>query len=664
MFSSTDEAIEALLNDAHRALDEQRPEDAELVFAFIRKLVERAMSELEDAGAIWETPGSRPEWPPLAELERNLDKFRKRVIPEGRRELISALHSLDLWLLREGVRRRCGEMFTVALEGREANYALASRAGKVEVRKGLRDFFWSDFLLIKDFDTMTSQEFFSYTKYAIRHQERLLALAMHTRHAVDFKAMSEEFTGVLQAFEWKWGAGKRLPGSAELHEELQQRYRIALMGLGGRALLLASADMPEDRLDDPQAYLDVVRTVHSNPQRLAKDIGQALVFEKSLEEEASLWFEWETRGTPSLVVQTVTPERYPLAFFSMRLLELARDPMPPLDLHGKAPKLRDWISEDVGQVARFVRLSPEESLEEQRQRARAAISAAARRHKDAADTDIIGRPLSAERVSKFVADVYERIVSNSVTERLFADAGAYLYLAHGDAAAPRMRGLPGFLVKAAFTDQPSEGPFSDVYVTEHTMPPYGAEVESDVMRQFSAALDDTPVIEAPLDTPEALLRAIDQALDALASPGEAIVLLTGDWNESSLSLATEPPTGYEPWDSEGLPRYRGYPILYPINPPSGDRGVYVVEPREWGCFVRAQLEDGIDLRVKIKPISAKRAEEILDKNSKLFPDETDATAKLRKVQMLVECTIAWSIGFRVTSPERARLVTESRPGHS
>ena len=87
-------------------------------------------------------PGSQPQWPPLRELGSNLYPFREDVIRRGNREYVFELLRFDYWLLSRGVRRRCGELFTVGLSGYRWNYEIGGRLGNAELRETFRDRTW------------------------------------------------------------------------------------------------------------------------------------------------------------------------------------------------------------------------------------------------------------------------------------------------------------------------------------------------------------------------------------------------------------------------------------------------------------------------------------------------------------------------------------------
>lgn len=97
--------------------------------------------------------------------------------------------------------------------------------------------------------------------------------------------------------------------------------------------------------------------------------------------------EWE--GAANGTVRPVDPQRYPLAFFSVRLLELAGGPLPELDLRGKAEDVLGWFTENAGRLERHVRADPGAngaSMESRRERAFAALQEAVHRDEAARES--------------------------------------------------------------------------------------------------------------------------------------------------------------------------------------------------------------------------------------------------------------------------------------
>ena len=371
------------------------------------------------------------------------------------------------------------------------------------------------------------------------------------------------------------------------------------------------------------------------------------------------WLEWELEGAENeRTMRPAHPQRYPLAFFSLRLLELAGEPLPDLDLHGEAQRVLGWFTENAKSLERHVRAGPEADMGTRRERARDALQAAVRRDEAAGDEDDISHPLSENAVAAFTADVYAAAYKANAVERLFARAGAARYVPADSADAPGERGFFRSLVPIVlFTDDPALLPGKAAGVARD----YGERLADDVLRQLRVALDGAQEIALPLQKAEDFSQAAGAALAPLTAGGEAFLVLAGDWSGALVDLHLEPPDGYEPnWEPQDhadgeLARYRGRPVLRDPDG-DGDRRLYAVEPGAWGCLVRAPAEDGQELRGEVNPVSAKRAAELLGESPDLPADETDGAARLRKLQTRAEITAVQRVGFRVRDPSRARCV--------
>ena len=208
---SADEAARALLDDARRAISERRHEELRRSLDSVRELVMYAMDEIKTTDIQWSAPGSQPEWPPLRELNRNLYSFREDVIREGDREYILELLRFDYLLAAEGVRERCGELFTVGLDGHRWNYQIANRFGG-EFREMLRDRFSLNAEgLILGAEVV---DIFPYARELVRQQERLLSDAMHSNLPNDYSQLHREFEVRLQAIRLHWEVDNWPPSEA------------------------------------------------------------------------------------------------------------------------------------------------------------------------------------------------------------------------------------------------------------------------------------------------------------------------------------------------------------------------------------------------------------------------------------------------------------------
>ena len=651
---SANEATRALLDDARRAMDERRLPDFIGSLDAVRELVAHAMDEIQRAGVPWGLPGASPQWPPLRELDRNLHSFREQVIQRDDRDYVTELRQLDYWLLSSGMRRQCGELFTVALQGYRSNYEIARSISGGASRDVFRDPLWTvvDGIILQ----MPADQLWPYLVQMVRHQERQLHEAIQADRPSDYEQLHRGFQRVLRAVRLHRDIGRQAraePGS--LYQQLLRNYRVSLTGLGGRAIFLADSG----RLADYRPYMDVIRGELTDLSELAGDIVEALA--RDDEWGSSLWFEWEMESAESFEYQSVEPKQYPLTFFVMRLLDLATDGMPTLNLHGHARQVLGWFEANSERLEAYVSVSPDKTKVERRNLAEAALHAAVRNDELAEDYEIISRELSEERLSGFIASVYAGAFSTNGVERLFRRSDAFLYLASNASGAPEERGFRRLPQKAFLAEAPEN---AHTYYAPLEGDEWGRGHAEDVIHLLCESLDQAHTISAPLDSPQALLQAIDRAAEILGPSPELLVVLAGSWSSTLVELSMQGPDGYEPgWrvpEAERVgetARYRGIAILE--GPEEGERRLLVVEPRSWGCFVRAQVEGDQDLRVEANPISAERAQVLLSENPNYFADESDEASRLRKLQTLVEVGVAARVEFRVADSSRARRVDAS-----
>ena len=652
---SANEAVQALLDDARRAMDERRLGQFKSSIESVKELVTYAMDEIEDEGLKWSPLGSQPQWPPLRELGGNLYSFREEIIRRGDRDYVHVLLGLDYSLLSSGVRRRCGELFSAALQGYRWNYEIVCRAGNDELHEFIRDRVWE----VADGIVLTNdiEDLGPYLAEMISHQERLLSVAMHGERPDDYESLHNAFQRVRRAVEVHRDVrGTARVEAADAYQELSQGYRIALMGLGGRAVLLAESG----RISDPDPYLDVARGMSGDLWQLADDVAQALA--RDVHTRVSLWSEWEMEGAESYEFRSVDTEKYPLFFFAIRLLELVADGTVELRLGGRAKQVLGWLEANSPRLEPHVRGAANRPTEQQREFALQVLRDAVHRDEVAKEEELAGWDLSRDRVEAFTAGVLAGAFATNAIERIFAQAGAFLYVTSDTDIAPERRGFGRLAPKGFLADVPDD---ADTHYVALEGDQWGWSHSEDAIQLFCEALDDAPTRTVSLDTPAALLQAIDDATDDMKPSDDLVIVLAGDWHDVLAGLDADEPSGYEPgWKLPEVElagqtaRYRESPIVE--GPASGERRLYVVDPRTWGCFVRAQVEGDQDLLVEVHHISAERAQELLDDNPDHFPAEPDPASKLRKLQTMVEVRVAARIGFRVVDRSRARRVTQAQ----
>ena len=649
---SADEAIRALLDDASRAMFERRTAEFKMALQSLRELVNYAMEEIQAAGMSWSPPGTLPEWPPLRELNRNLYSFREAVIREGNRDFVSELFDLDDWLVSSGLRRSCGELFTAGLYGYQFNYRIAASVDRREFYAMIRDRFHLNFdgLIFG----LEPENAFPFVQEAINHQERVLSDALHENRSGDYEQLHTGFGTALANIQRRWFTDEPpLADEPGLSSLVGQDYRIVLAGLAGRAIILAERANPVDA----NPYLQVARNRYRRFEELGDDIVTALTGPRRFG-ISSQWHDWEMCDGPPGQAVMVSPERYPLTFFAVRLMELGNDDTRILNLRGHARQTLDWFLANAEGLEPFVQGTPPVNARQRHENAIAVLRNAVRVDDAEDDNRIIARELSNDKVAAFQADVHAAMQETNAVERVFTEAGAICHIEEGSDAIPSVRGVNELVPKAFFID-----PSDDDQILEAPSggQQWGQNLGLDLCQLLCDALEEATQLPVRLDSRDALFQAIDLAVQALSPAGPVAVVMAGNWGLIEIDLHGEATEQYEPYwrlsNANSLVetgRYNGHAILR--GPRGGERRLYVIDLTTWGTFVRSIYDGDQAIRVNITPVCPERAVELLPTHAAYFPDEMDDGTKLRKLQTHVQLEIMARHGFQVTNPSRARVL--------
>ena len=86
------------------------------------------------------------------------------------------------------------------------------------------------------------------------------------------------------------------------------------------------------------------------------DAAQALL--RANEVRNSQWSEWEWEGAEPGKAHMLNPERYPLTFLTVRLMELSSENMAALNLRGNAKRVLGWFEANSGRLQAYANLEP------------------------------------------------------------------------------------------------------------------------------------------------------------------------------------------------------------------------------------------------------------------------------------------------------------------
>ena len=597
-----------------------------------------------------------PDWPPLRELGRNLYPFRQDVIQDGSQDFVFELLRMDYWLTSTGMERGRREILSVGLAGYRHNYQIAIQHGGLHLQENLRDRFNLNLMAFALKLKAPDARHFGYD--IVDHIEGMLAEAMHSDRSGDFEKLHMDFGAFFRYLEFHWNLNRwPEPAEAELRRELGQRFRIWTVGLAGRAVELQQAD----RIRNVSSYLEVARREYPSIAALARDV--ARVFDPRNPVSSNLWTNWEYEGAPPAVVRAIHAERYPLTFFAVRLLELSKSIDDSLYLHGNATRVLEWFTENGAHLEQQISANPpgvssEPTFGDRYQNAVATLQLAVRRDEISELRDIVDRELNSARIEDFIASVQVAAIRANPIEGVFQRVGAFSLVASSANDNPKERGLTELVPKAYLAEDSESG---QIFYEPLSGDRRGHDIAYGVTQLLCDQISQAPRLSASFDTVSEVLEAIENTQAELGVEGGLLLVWAGDWFDIEVELDKQMPAGYQPRRQVADPgnfwvigRYRGNLLMEGTR--SGDRRMYVVDPKTWGIFVRGEFGDGRDLRVDVRPVSDDYARVLLDANPDYFSAEPDRESKLLRLQTTVEVTYGIRQEFRIADPTRARVV--------
>ncbi|MXZ89934.1 MAG: hypothetical protein F4W95_00505 [Chloroflexi bacterium] len=656
---SADQAVRALLDDARRAMDERRHGELVRSLHSIETLVAYAMDEIEEAGVRWETLGRDAQWPPLWELNSALDSYREEVIRAGNRDYLQQLWGLDYWFVSTGLRRSCRGLAVFGLSGYRKNYQISTRLGNHDFHEAIRDRF------LMNLDGFTFEHrpeaLTTFMEDVIRHQGNVLYDALRLGATNEYLWLHREFDSILSTTLERWDRDRdvwSLSTESELSAYLRQQYRIAIMGLAGKAVISSrSGD-----LADPTPYLDAARAMYDGSEGLDGDVSVAMEVERPI--SFHQWWDWDTPYHLSARSGSLLLERYPLTCFAVLLMERAEDPTLNLNLHGRSQSVLRWFSDNAEDLEPFVRDTLGVSPQERRDSATEILQRAVRADEIQEDLKIISREISDKRIQDCEESVLRGMQMASSVYKMFEQAGASVRLVEGVIDLPEF-GRQQWQGKGFFVD-PADGDMMG-YATVDGQD-WGRSIPKGVIGLLCEELDNSMAMTADLDSVGALCSAVDMAIDDLGTDRDVVIIVAGEWDYIML-LDASTTAGYESFwqltDADSMVdvgRYRGYPILR--GPADGERRLYVIDLSTWGTMVRVPFEGGEDLLFDVKPVTAEWAQELLASNPDVYPEKPDDESKIRKLQTFVDMKAVIRVGFRNTDPTRARRIVSIPPQSS
>ena len=123
--------------------------------------------------------------------------------------------------------------------------------------------------------------------------------------------------------------------------------------------------------------------MYTRPEQLASDIAQVL--SRGDYSRFFQWYYWDLADTDGREARFFYPKRYPLTFFTVRLMELVAEPVSTLDLRGTAKRVLGWFVSNSERLESNVRADTTVSRKQRRESSADVLRESVRRDEIAED---------------------------------------------------------------------------------------------------------------------------------------------------------------------------------------------------------------------------------------------------------------------------------------
>jgi hypothetical protein len=338
--TAAEEAVQRILGEAVRAVRAGRYIEFETIMGRIKILVSQSVRQIRGASIRFSPPGVYASFPITHELRLHFGWLRGVAMKAGWNEFGREVWFFDEWLVRQGVRERSGELFSLGFEGFQRTYEHAVIDGDNHVRRICTSRCW-DFGIPDPLEDLAQRAFqgedlesLRFLRWMARPLSDYLLKTLETPAEKDFVAVSRKYEEALETISL--GFSHNLNATQfSATQELQQMYRVTLLGLAGRLVI-------EKETDALAASLGELSRVYPSLDRLLTDCRYALA---EAHESDFPWRSWESEELPR-GGGAVHPERYPLAGFTLLARRLVDEGSELDALAEDLPRVIKWIEEN------------------------------------------------------------------------------------------------------------------------------------------------------------------------------------------------------------------------------------------------------------------------------------------------------------------------------
>lgn len=612
----------------------------------LHDLIVASADQIEASGVSHQMPSQEDWrlWYPLGAVAQRLNSLWRAAYRQDDSTFMGAMFSFQYRLLVAAASRRSGELLEIGLQTSTTAYLAAEPLHRATWRLAWRE--WANiesavwWRLTDDATREPLPGVSPFLERLVGHLQSYGNLILLNDDTQSFSRMLDGFRDVIERLGESrrylfYGPDDSQPVDFDIHHYVV----LALLALGGRAILLKEAG----QIEDAKPYLEPLdRFVkeYARPERFA-----AAVFERERGVQGQWsWWEMPSETDPEQLALLIMPERYPIVGLLYWLqADQSSEPLP--SFRGYAQRFIDVWTSHGDAILDTAGIAVDERADASRQliaRLRTSIDAEQREREDRA----IAAEIDQIRVTAFLDDLRETRRQDRLIEHYFGRAGRVRWFHEEKWPDDRLE-RRGLLPRDVFTVGTGIEPLQ--------LKDVALAFERDLFAVLAALLKDARELAAISEaSADELLRVVDIGLTEL-NADHPLIVLHGSWPRDVLfDLVMQGSEGERGFPLPGRSAFRqiwsAYKGHWLVRSWTGDAPeLLMLDLERWGWLVRAPV-DGEDFGLELQEIDREAAERMVDANP---VEDDDREQRIREQMLKVRLIAQERVKFEVENPDSA-----------
>ena len=612
----------------------------------LHDLIVASADQIEASGVSYQTPSRevRHLWYPLDAVSQRLNSLWQTAYRRDDTTFMGAMLSFQYRLLAAAANRRSGELLEIGLQSSVTAYLAAEPQHRATWRLAWRE--WANiesavwWRLTDDATRKPLPGASPFLERIVEHLQSYGNLILLNDDVLSFNRMLDGFRDVIE----RLGESRRYllygpEGDQPVDFDIHHYLMLALLALGGRAILLKEAE----QIEDAKPYLESLdRFVkeHARPERFT-----AAVFERERDVQGQWsWWEMPSETDPEQLALFIMPERYPIVGLLYWLqTDPSSEPLP--SFHGYAQRFIDMWTSHGDAILDTAGIAVDERGDASGQliaHLRTSIDAEQREREDRA----IVAKIDLQRVKEFVDNLRTKRREDRLLEHVFESTRRVRWLdddAWRDGRLAHAWLLPRDVFTVGMDILPLE--FRDAALA------FERGLFATLAARLEGARELAAISEASADE---LLRVVDIGLAEL-NADHPLIVLHGSWpNDVLFGLlmrASEdehgPPLPGRSAFRQIWSAYKGHWLVRSWTDDAPE--LLMLDLERWGWLVRAPV-DGEDFGLELQEIDREAAERIVDESP---VEDDDREQRIREQMLKVRLVAQERVKFEVENPDSA-----------